>query len=162
MITQEELKEILNYNPDTGIFTWIKSDRYGWVGKSPKMRTGRRYIEILAKGKLYKAHRLAWLYVYGEFPQNELDHINNNTEDNRISNLREATRFENTRNTRTPSTNKSGYKGVYFNEVNNRWVAQISCNGIQYYLGSFCVKEQAAEAVRAKREELHKEFANHG
>jgi len=162
MLTQARLLEILQYNPDTGIFTWIKSPRKGWIGKEAATNTSKRYLEIRIDGILYKAHRCAWLYIHGFMPKNEIDHIDQNTHNNRIDNLREATRFDNTHNTRTPTTNTSGIKGVYWLKKNKKWVGQVAHNGVQHYLGLFSEIEQAEQAVRLKRLELHKEFANHG
>ena len=112
MITQEYLKSILDYNLDTGIFTWK-------VNKSKRSNIGdvagwsyNGYVSIEIDNKPYKAHRLAWLYVYGEIPKNLIDHVNNNRADNRISNLRKATYQENSENYKTPKTNKSGVKNV--------------------------------------------------
>jgi len=96
MITQDKLKEILDYNQHTGLFTWKKIKKYSnrSVGDiAGSLSLG--YVVIGIDKKIYKAHRLAWLYVYGEFPKEQLDHINGNKEDNRICNLREANQSQN-------------------------------------------------------------------
>jgi citrate synthase len=112
-LTQEYLKSILDYDLDTGIFTWK-------VSKANRTKVGdvagwsyNGYREIEINNKAYKAHRLAWLYVYGEMPKNLVDHVDGNRSNNKISNLREATYQENSENYKTPKTNKSGVKNVY-------------------------------------------------
>ena len=98
---------------------------------------------------MYLAHRLAWLYVNELWPQNELDHVNLNGLDNRLSNLREATKAENQRNTRAPRTNKSGVKGVFWRRDLKKWRAAIQVNGKSIHLGVFIEKDSAAEAYRS-------------
>ena len=152
-MTQDELKKILNYEPDTGEFHWkIKpSKRFPAGMKAGTLVNG--YIRIHTKGRLYGAHRLAWLYVYGVEPQYQIDHINGNSSDNRISNLRQATALENMQNIRKPQKNNShGTLGVTYDPVKDRWRARITINGKRKYLGRFKSKEQAYEAfLQAKR-----------
>ncbi len=167
MLTQEYLKTILNYDPLTGIFTWIKSDRGGWVGKQagfihdPDKKTGG-YVVIGIQGKSYRAHRLAWLYMMGSFPETGIDHINLIRHDNRFFNLRECTQAGNTANIMAPVTNTSGVKGVTWNKARKKWTAQITSEGIRYYLGIFSDKEDAIKAIQEARIKYHGEFANHG
>lgn len=159
MITQKTLKEVLHYNPDTGAFTWIKSN-------SPRTVSGilagnkhyEGYIRISLNNKDYLAHRLAWLYMFGSMPKNQIDHINGNRGDNRISNLRESSRHQNQGNQRNPhSSNTSGFMGVYFDKVRNKFVATISINGKNKNLGRFKTPEEAHQVyLEAKRK--HHEF----
>jgi hypothetical protein len=141
MITQVELKEFLHYEPTTGIFTWLVSPTYSRVKVGDTagtlQSTGYNYIQI--KGRAYKVHRLAWFYVYGVWPKNQIDHINHVRDDNRIDNLREATNMQNRCNT---SNNTSGIAGV-------SWRAQIQVAGKNKHLGYFASLEDAAEARRA-------------
>jgi hypothetical protein len=151
-LTQERLKELLHYDPETGVFRWRFSngkwvkpwDVAGWIHK-----TG--YAIIRVGGKQHKAHRLAWLYVYGVFPEKPLDHINRNKIDNRIGNLREATRSENAQNMDKHKDNTSGFMGVSFNKRSQKWVSQIQIQGIKKHLGYFQTPEEAHVAyVNAK------------
>jgi hypothetical protein len=95
MLTQAELKKYLRYYPDSGIFTCPCPARWDKLLGTPN-KLG--YVYIMVRGRMYAAHRLAWLYVHGEFPKDEIDHINRIRGDNRICNLREATHKENCRN----------------------------------------------------------------
>lgn len=161
-ITQAYLKSRLHYEPETGDWTWVSSPRAGWAGKKANHVNQQGYVLISIDGISYKAHRLAVLYVTGVMPPDDVDHKDGVGVHNTYGNLRPADRPQNTSNTKKPCTNTSGHKGVYPNKKNGTWIAQIAHNGKQHYLGSFLTIEEAAEAVRVKREELHGEFANHG
>lgn len=161
MITQKKLKELLHYNPETGVFTWTSDAYYTVAGKKAGWLS-QGYIRISIGGKNYLAHRLAWLYVYGEFPKDCTDHINCIGRDNRICNLREATNQENQCNKPANKNNKSGYKGVCWNKTNNKFVAQIKINNKQVRIGQFDCPKEAHKAYCEAADELHKEFANHG
>jgi len=162
MLTQERLKEVLYYNPVTGLFTWIKKtsimskvsigDLAGWAN-------GGGYLNIKIDGKSYKSHRLAWLYTYGSFPKSDLDHKNRNQTDNRINNLRLCTYSENGANRSVQSNNSSGYKNVYWYKRGNKWKAQIRSKNERIHLGYFDCKHEAARAYNQKALELHGEFA---
>lgn len=162
-LTQNELKSVLHYDPKTGVFTWrdchvnnaIKPDRTAGCINS----WGYRIIAI--RDVRYRAHRLAWLYTYGEWPKGQLDHINRNPDDNRIANLREATPQENQRNRWLPSNNTSGYPGVVFNKSHGKWIASITVSRKRIHLGTFDSKEQAIEA-RMEAESLYGFTGNHG
>jgi len=161
MLTQEELKETLDYDPESGIFRWK-------VAKGLRVKVGDiagtlhpngyRYIKI--NGKRYLEHRLAWLYVHGEWPEDMIDHINGIKDDNRIENLRESTRSENGMNRSKQINNTSGYKGVTWNKAAQKWHTQIMINNKQKYLGYFDSPEEAYAAYCKAAEELHGEFAN--
>ena len=132
-LTQEILKSCVIYNPDTGIFISAKSVRghakhkaLGWVNKE------WGYIDISVLYKVYKAHRLAWLYMTGELPENQIDHINHIKTDNRFCNLRSVTQFENMKNCPLQKNNTSGFVGVYRYSPKPAWNTQISCNGKKY------------------------------
>lgn len=141
MLTLERLKEILHYNPETGEFTWLvhmnPAAQIGQVAGSFNEVVG--YIHIHIDRKQYKAHRLAWFYQTGCWPENEVDHDNRIKTDNRWLNLREATKSEQQGN-RTPNKNNtSGHRGVYWVSKLQKWKVIVSKN----YLGHFAVFEEA-------------------
>ena len=163
MITQSELKELLDYNQDTGIFTWKKNvSSRARVGDIAGSLSQAGYMNIVISKKKYSSHRLAWFYIYGEFPSNDIDHINNNKSDNRIINLREATRNQNNCNRNIQKNNKSGVKGIYKHTQYDKWVAEIKINKKSIYLGVFDNLELAKLVISEARNKYHREYANHG
>jgi len=157
MLTQERLKELLSYNSETGIFINL-TQRARCVKKGcatgNKYSNGYIYIEL--DSCRYLAHRLAWLYIYGSFPEKYIDHINGNKCDNRVANLRLATEQENQHNQSCPQTNnKSGFRGVSWHKWGQKWIAQISLNGKTKYIGLFNTAEEAYEAYLKAKRELH-------
>lgn len=158
-LTQSELSRMIQYDPDTGVFIWLEP-------AGTKMKKGDRaggakighYSEIKIRGKSYKAHRLAWLYVHGRFPDGCIDHINGDPSDNRLCNLREASHAENLRNTKKQKSNSTGYKGVSWHQRDRRYQANISVNQKRIYLGSFLDPEQAYAAYCKASKEYHGEF----
>lgn len=152
-MTHEELLRELSYDPDTGIFTW-KAGKQGRRNPAGCL-TPSGYISITLNYEHHFAHRLAWLYVHGRFPDNHIDHINRNPSDNRIANLREATNAENAQNKSLPVNNTSGYLGVTWNKVVKKWQAQIIHKGKSYNLGYYDDKLDAASAYNSKKAELH-------
>ena len=111
-ITQEQLKRELHYQPTTGEFNWIKRGRRRTMGKPVGHPNARGYLVIQVNKQKYLAHRLAWLYVTGEFPSNDIDHINHVVHDNRFSNLRDVLHSDNQKNSLMHRDNASGKKGV--------------------------------------------------
>ena len=156
-LTQEELKKILTYNLDTGDFVWAMelSFRAG-VGKKAGCLDRAGYTVIRIKGKLYKAHRLAWLYMTGEWPVSLIDHINGVKADNRFCNLREATKSQNAVNSHNGVGGEVGYRGVYLNGCG--FTASITYNKKRIHIGTFKTAEAASEAYEAKAKKLHGEF----
>lgn len=129
-----EVRQALDYNPETGVFIWKHRDIPGsrnsrFAGKVTGCKSGK-CIYINLNNKVYKAHRLAWAHFYGEWPDLEIDHINLDSYDNRISNLRLATRSQNEQNKRVRKDNNTGFKGVSFDERRNKYVAQIKVGNI--------------------------------
>jgi hypothetical protein len=155
-LSAERLRELLDYDPETGVFRWkaVSSKNQVRVGDVAGCVETNGYRRIRVYGRAYQAHRLAWLHVYGRWPVGEIDHINGAKDDNRISNLREATRSENLQNQRRATRgSKTGFLGVY--PSFGKFGAQIMLAGKTRHIGTFETAEQAHAAyVRAKRE-LH-------
>ena len=157
-LTQARLKELLSYDPDTGNFIWIKktsvysSILIGSVAGSVNDR-GYKYIKI--DGKDYRAHRLAWLYVYGEFPDDIIDHMNRDRADNRISNLRIVTQSVNSKNGKIRKNNTSGITGVYWYKPTQKWLALASINKKLTRLGLFDTIEEAIAARKAAEKKFY-------
>jgi len=153
-ITQERLQEALRYDPTTGDFWWREQAR----GRRLGQRAGRisaGYVQIhLDKGR-YQAHWLVWFYHNGTWPTEEIDHINGNKLDNRIENLRLATRSENRQNHKTMRNNTSGFMGVRWSKKDKKWVASINVNRKSYYLGGFDTPEEASVAYLNAKQQLH-------
>lgn len=153
-LTQDLLKSLLNYDPDTGVFTWLVQRRgTAKAGTTAGSINGCGYIHIRVNIKMYPAHRLAWLYVYGVWPSKGLDHINRVRTDNRIANLREATDGENKQNCSLHRNNSSGIKGVGRNQ--GKWRARISVDDRQIYLGRYTTIEDAIAARKAAEVKYH-------
>lgn len=151
-ISHAKLTSILHYEPNTGIFTWIESRGRLLAGKEAGSVTKVGYREITAHGTQYLAHRLAWFYVHGSWPQFFIDHINGTKDDNRIANLRDVERFSNFQNTPALSENSAtGVRGVSFHR--GIFKAEIRVNNVRRYLGVFTTLEDASKAyLDAKRE----------
>jgi hypothetical protein len=146
MLTQAEIKELLRYDPTRGVFTWlVAAGKRVKAGSVAGTLLSDGYCRIQIKGKRYKAHRLAWLYVHGQWPSNQIDHRNRIRDDNRIGNLREATTMQNAMNR---STNTSGVPGVSWYRGMCKWQAQIWVGQKPKHLGYFANIEDAAEARR--------------
>ena len=161
MITQERLKDLLSYDPETGIFTWLKPTNCSIrVGASFGSAHHTGYITAHLDHKHYATHRLAWLYVHGEWPE-FIDHINHVRNDNRIVNLRNVTKIENGRNQKLRSTNKSGVMGVYWDKGASKWRAVITHNNKKVHLGWFKDLDDAATA-RKLAEIRYDYHENHG
>lgn len=155
-LTQERLKTLLHYDPDTGVFTYACARPKVRVGaEAGHTHAGHGYRQIKIDGKLYLAHRLAWLYVYGEWPTELLDHVNRNRVDNRLCNLRSSDKYLNRQNTGTPVNSTSGAKGVTWNRTLEKWHARISLKGRRYHVGWFYDKESAIAARQRAETELH-------
>lgn len=158
MLTQAELKEHFEYNPETGFFKAIKStNRRIRIGDYfPRVCDTSKYGYIQIQGKQYGAHRLAWLYVYGNFPEKQIDHINHLKKDNRICNLRLATPSENQMHKPLYKNNTTGFKGVTKGRVG--YVAQGYLNGNRIWLGEYKDINLAAKAYQDFAKEHHGEF----
>lgn len=157
-LTAEELRYRLDYNPETGVFIWKNPPpmRREKIGKEAGVVLENGYRQITVNRKGYQSARLAWLYFHGEWPTEDIDHINGNKTDNRISNLRQATRSQNNANKPKQKNNTSGYKGVCRGK--SGWEARIRVNKKPIFLGVFSMKEEAAYWYNYASEYYHKEF----
>jgi hypothetical protein len=160
-LNQTGIKFVWNYNPDTGILMW-NIDPGGAVlpgdVAGTKHHTG--YLITHYNGYNYMVHRIAWIYIHGTWPQQDIDHINGDRSDNRIKNLRDVTRSENCRNRKAESS-ISGVTGVHYDPQKVCWRARIYHNNKLLSLGSFTYKEEAVE-VRKEAEKLYGHHPNHG
>lgn len=152
-LTAEALRSVLSYDPATGQFHWVKSGR-----KAGCMRPDG-YILIGVDGRLYLAHRLAWLWMKGVWPEVHVDHVNRVKGDNRFSNLREASVPQNMANSAARSTSKTGIKGVSWCASTRKWRATITVGGRQKSLGRHRELESAMAAYQAEARRLHGDFA---
>lgn len=162
MITQSRLKKVLEYDSESGVFTWKVSHariRAGKVAGTTHKTTG--YIRIRIDQISHLAHRLAFLYMKGDFPDNYTDHINGITHDNRWRNLRPVTSAENSRNMAKYKTNTSGITGVSWEKKAGKWRSEIYFDGQQQFLGYFDHLFEAA-AARRSAELKHDYHPNHG
>jgi hypothetical protein len=165
-VSAEQLREMLDYNPSTGGFRWrYRFDKDApWNGRLAGKPAGHvcktlGYVLLSVDGRLCRAHRLAWLYMTGEWPSEEIDHINGDGLDNRFANLRVASRSQQTMNTRAHRDSASGLKGAYWDKRTSTWLAQIKHEGKQHYLGKYQTAEEAHAAYCEAARRLHGEFA---
>lgn len=159
-VSLERLKELLDYNPETGFFRW--KIRRSWVAKPGSIagtRTKRGYVAITIDQKIYMAHNLAWFYHYGEWPKTELDHRDTDGMHNAIDNLREATSSQNKTNQKVRRTNTTGFKGVSKKAGSIGYQAKITVRGKQIHLGYFETPEEAHEAYVSAANANFGEFA---
>jgi hypothetical protein len=183
-LTAEQLRAVLHYDPDTGFFRW-REGIFHWraglpagteaecgpskrpyvhivLGTTSKGMQNRRYVLLGIQRRVYRAHRLAWLYVHGRWPENDIDHINGDGCDNRIANLREATTAENAMNRVRRADNTSGIKGVSWNKRSSQWLVHVGFQGKIVHGGLFDTIEEAKAAREALASRLHGEFVCHG
>jgi len=159
-LTQKRLKEVVSYDPDTGVFIRISTN-------SRKIKAGCiagginaiGYRVILIDGDIHLAHRLAWLYVTGSYPKYDIDHRNGNRSDNIFSNLRDAKTSDNLCNRGAQKNNTSGYKNVSWCRMMNKWHVRLTKNKKQFLIGYFEDIEEANNAAILAREKHHKEFS---
>lgn len=169
-LTAEYVRSRLDYDPDTGVLRWKTREdlpagrtRNVWNGRYAGKVAGcvntHGHVVIAIDSRLYYAHRLAWLIVYGEWPDDQLDHANMEHADNRLANLREATHGQNQRNRRALRGSATGLKGVSEDKRSGRFTARISHDDRVRHLGTFDTPEAAHDAYRAAAEKLHGEYS---
>lgn len=159
MLTQECLKSKLHYDPDTGLFTWIVRKagiRFGSIAGTPH---SEGYVQINVDCHIYLAHRLAWLYMTGEWPKIEVDHEDTNRSNNRWANLRPANSNQNKHNRAKSKNNKSGIKGVSWSKSNKKWQAQIMIKYEAIHLGFYNDISEAAKAYAEASVRHHRDFS---
>ena len=161
MISQSELKQMLHYCPETGVFTRLLRKQGAAQGSVAGCITVDGYIHIRINEKNYKAHRLAFLYMTGSWPDDQIDHINGRKDDNRFINLRSVSGSINSKNQKKPKNNSSGSVGVYWMKKTSNWMARICINNKLLFLGNF---DNFFDAVCARRaaELQHNFHPNHG
>jgi len=156
MLTQERLKELLHYCPETGVFTRIARIQSINIGDIAGGVTSYGYWSILIDYKHYQAHRLAWIYVNGMWPKDYIDHINGIKNDNRIINLREANKSQNGQNKKKAHKNTStGLLGASFHKITGKYASQIKVNGKSKHLGLFKTPQDAHQAYLTAKRQLH-------
>lgn len=178
-ITAAKLRALLDYDPETGVFTWLyrpvsmfkdgghsaqhQQSRWNtnYAGKPAGNRMTSGYVFISVCGCRDYAHRLAWLYVTGEYPNEHIDHVNGIRWDNRLVNLRAVSQFENAKNQRLRSTNTSGTMGVAWHRQRGKWGARIMVAGRNISLGLYTEKDAAIKA-RREAEARYNFHKNHG
>ncbi len=159
-LTAEYLRSIIDYDPETGIFTWKhRADRRAfWNNRYAGTKAGcadkNGYHLIVIRPYWYRAHRLAWLWMTGEWPKDQIDHIDRNPGNNRWNNLRAADAFLNMQNKGPTKHNKCGYKGIFYKEQKNRWTGNAKIRGVTYTIGYFDSPEEAHFALENKRKEI--------
>lgn len=156
-LTAQRLRELLHYDPETGVFTWAVSKRNGVIRGRPAGCVSARlgYVVIRLDGTLYYAHRLAWLYVHDTFPTMHIDHINGEPSDNRIVNLRDVSNAINRQNERRARVNNLSTGSLGVHKSGTRFVSQISHEGKCTYIGIFKTKDAAHSAYLKAKRELH-------
>lgn len=160
MITHAELKSILRYDPDTGHWTWLvdrgRLAKAGQRAGTPHYTQG--YIRLHIKGRMHQSHSLAHFYMTGEWPAEEIDHINGVRDDNRWTNLREASKALNLLNRKTYSSNTSGQKGVNWHPKLGKWRVRIQKHGRRIALGCYDTLEEASAAYSRAADAIFGEF----
>jgi hypothetical protein len=153
VMTQSELKQVLSYDQETGVFTWlVRTSSRSNVGEMAGGLDAKGYIVICIKYKRYLAHRLIWFYMTGKFPENQIDHIDGNKANNRFSNLRDVTNQQNHFNTKA--------KGSSFDKAKGKYSAKIMINGKSIHLGYYKTAIEARSIYATAKLDLHgKEFS---
>lgn len=165
IVTAEDARALLRYDADTGFLYWLpRSDARGIKRKIdsaiPAGHLAQNgYIMLNVGGKLHRAHRVIWLMVHGHWPENTIDHVNRVRSDNRLVNLREATRRENQQNHPVRTDNKSGHRGVFWHHTANLWWAYINHAGKRTTVGYFKDKDDAIAARKAAEQHMYTHVA---
>lgn len=158
-LTAEQVRAVLHYSPETGVLTWRVDTGTAKALDTAGVVGDHGYVLVGLRRRVYRAHRLAWLWVHGRWPTGSLDHVDGDRQNNRLSNLREATHTQNLQNSKRAREMASGLKGAYPTANGQTWTSRIRHNGRSVYLGCFSTPEAAHAAYRAAAERLFGEFA---
>lgn len=167
MLTQQRLRELLDYDPITGCFWWREQEatnssangpRNRWAEQEAGATTVQGYRIVSVDNERFRACRLAWLYMTGEWPTNDIDHRNGNQADDRWENLRSATKAQNMQNAKMRADNKSGARGVSWNKRKQKWHVRVNADGMMYHCGYFDDFDKAVAVRDAKAIQLHGAF----
>lgn len=163
LLARSELMRWLRYDEDSGLFYWkARPANRCYVGDLAGHINGKGYREIELRGRVYQAHRLAWLFENGEWPIDEIDHKDGNRSNNRIGNLREATINQNQHNRKKWRRNTSSrFKGVSLHKQTGKWQVNIQLDGCRSYLGLYDSEEIAHQIYKNAADRLHGEFARY-
>lgn len=156
-LTQARVKELLDYDPGTGVFIW-RAIRGGPAGRTAGALDTRGYRLIRVDYRLYRSCRLAWLYMTGGWPECQIDHVNMVRDDDSWANLRLATSSQNNMNRRARAGTASGLKGVSWDSRSGKWVALITAFGVTTWLGVFDDPQEAHRAYSDAAEKFHGEY----
>jgi hypothetical protein len=155
MMTRMRLVELFDYDKSTGLFTRKVSVRKDRIGTIAGAANGFGHIQIRVDGTLFMAHRLAWMWMYGEWPSTNIDHVNGIPNDNRISNLRLATPKENQENVKLRIDSSTGCRGVNWNKAERKWVSRVQHYKERIVVGKFDSLFEAVCAVKSARNSLY-------
>lgn len=154
-ISHKWLTSVLSYNHETGLFTWsAKAQKNTVIGTVAGCKNARGYLQIGLRNSLFQQHRLAWFYVYGFWPDGEIDHINRKRDDNRIANLRIVDRSKNSRNRDVTSRSTSGIKWVCFDNTKKKWRVDVGYGEERKFFGNY-VNLSDAERVADEQYKIH-------
>ena len=156
VLTQERLRELLDYDSETDVFRWKVNRSNIKAGTITGCRCKKRgYLLIGVDGGIHLAHRLAYCWMTGGWPEHQIDHRNGVRDDNRWTNLRSATHIENCHNLKKSEKNKSGYTGAFYWEDRDVFISSIRANRRRCFLGYFSTAEEAHAAYLAAKARLH-------
>lgn len=158
MITQQELHQLLHYDPETGHMTWLQSRGRIAKGQRSGSIRGEGYRQVMIDGVAHQEHRLAWLWMTGEWPDGQIDHKDRVRSNNCWSNLRVATHAENQQNVGMRGDNTSGFRGV--SKHRGKWQAHITRGGRRVRIGGFDTAAEANQAAISARQLAYGEFTN--
>jgi hypothetical protein len=155
ILTQSRLKELLIYDPDTGVFTRKVKHKRCNVGDIVGAGQRNKYLQCSIDNKLYKLHRLAWLYMYDCWPSDQIDHVDHNPRNNAIANLRDVSSAQNHQNRARKTKSASGYLGVTWHKRDKRWQAYIELKGKSIHLGQYSDLDAAIFARKQAELKYH-------